>query len=484
MKTPWLGTAELVFFVTLAVTFGAAIFARCRTNTREPDEDLAGRGLNKWLIGLSAGTTGNSGFIVTGAVGLGYVGGIHWLMLPISWLLGDLVFWTLFPARLNRLARKARATTLSEMLTFDLTGGFARGTSIIVAMLLVVFLATYTAAQWLAGRKFLSGIFEISDLTALIAFAATIVAYSSLGGFRGSVYTDLVQAIIRIIGTGVALGAVLAFASSEPSQFMHNITGAGPDFLKLFPNGTLVSVVGFVLGFAGAAIGFGLGQPQIVSRYFAGKNPEETRAAMWIYLGFLQATWISMTIFGVILRGVMPSIADPETGLSVFFEQHIGAIATGIIFADVFATIASTSNGILVAMAQALLRDILPTGDHARQPSRIAMTLVTVVLGFATIILSLSLPGTVFSIAIDSLSKIGAGVAGAVVIKCLGWKHSALSLFMSIIAGIAVAFVWTHLGFDTTMNGAGVGILASLVTNWLFCAFSPNPAKYSAAQTE
>ncbi len=59
-----------------------------------------------------------------------------------------------------------------------------------------------------------------------------------------------------------------------------------------------------------------------------------------------------MTVFGMALRGVMPAIADPETGLSLFHRSNTGPLITGIIAADVFATIAATSNSLLVALAQ------------------------------------------------------------------------------------------------------------------------------------
>src|SRR5207253_2646929 len=157
------------------------------------------------------GTTGNSGFIVTGAVGLGYAGGVHWILLPVCWLLGDLVYWAFFPDRLNRLARQAKATTLSEILVFDLVGTAAKLLSILVSVLLVVFLSAYTAAQWLAGEKFLSSAFSINGTSSLAIFGASIVLYSSIGGFRGSVYTDLLQAVIRIVGTIIALLAVIYF---------------------------------------------------------------------------------------------------------------------------------------------------------------------------------------------------------------------------------------------------------------------------------
>src|SRR6201996_122120 len=173
-------TAVIVFFVTLLLTFGAAIYARLKSQPSSAEEDLAGRSLNRWMIGLSAATTGNSGFIVTGAVGLGYAGGAQWLLLPLGWLIGDIIYWTIFPDKLNRLAHESKAVTLSELLTFDLSGITAKIISVLVALILIVFLSVYTSSQWLAGEKFLGGVFHITSLTALLGFGSVIVLYSAI----------------------------------------------------------------------------------------------------------------------------------------------------------------------------------------------------------------------------------------------------------------------------------------------------------------
>jgi Na+/proline symporter len=55
--------AEFVFLGTLIATFGAAFLAR-RHSAHDQDGGLAEIKLNKWLVGLSAGTTANSGFIL------------------------------------------------------------------------------------------------------------------------------------------------------------------------------------------------------------------------------------------------------------------------------------------------------------------------------------------------------------------------------------------------------------------------------------
>jgi sodium/proline symporter len=460
--------AALVFFVTLLLTFGAAIYARVKSKPGSSEEDLAGRNLNKWLVGLSAATTGNSGFIVTGAVGLGYSGGAQWLLLPLGWLIGDLVYWSLFPAKINRLAREAKATTLPELLTYDLHGRAAKAISVVAATILVVFLLVYTAAQWLAGEKFLSGAFDMSASTALLGFGLVIVLYSAIGGFRGSVYVDTLQAVIRIGGTILALAVVTASAREAGPAFWTNLDAAGPGFLNPLAGGGLLAATSFMLGYAGASIGFGLGQPQIITRYMAGESPEETQAARWIYIGFLQFTWVAMTVFGMLLRGVQPGIADPETGLSTFFLATVGPVATGIIFADVFATIAGTSNGLLIAISQTIRRDLLGNVLGDRKFSLWVMTTFTLMLGLLSIGLSLVLPGNVYSLAVGAISMIGAALAGAVIIKVFRWHHSAISLLSSIVAGFVAAASWHFWGPATAFNETAIGIAAALIVNFAF----------------
>ena len=95
MELPISGV-EIIFFATLAITFFAAFLGR--QHAKENEQGLSEQQLNKWMIGLSAGATANSGFIVTAAIGLGYTLGPQSLFLPLAWLLGDLVFWKFFPA--------------------------------------------------------------------------------------------------------------------------------------------------------------------------------------------------------------------------------------------------------------------------------------------------------------------------------------------------------------------------------------------------
>ena len=105
----------VTFGLALLGTFIVAYLGR-RHSKRVASATLSGHRLNKWLVGLSAGATANSGFVVTAAVGLGYSFGVQWLLLPLSWLLGDVVFWLFFPQRINATGRAVRATTMTDVI--------------------------------------------------------------------------------------------------------------------------------------------------------------------------------------------------------------------------------------------------------------------------------------------------------------------------------------------------------------------------------
>src|SRR5438105_3607422 len=100
----------------------------------------------------------------------------------------------------------------------------------------------------------------------------------------------------------------------------------------------------------------------------AGSSPNETQAARWILHGFIKLAWLSMTFLGVLLRGVMPEIFVPivqrdwmqRKGLNRLLEKW----------------------------------SILPS----RVIDKISIVLFSV------------LPGSVFPLAIDAVSKIGAGI--------------------------------------------------------------------------
>jgi Na+/proline symporter len=462
----------VVFGIALLATFVVAYLGR-RDSKRVASAAMAEHRLNRWLVGLSAGATANSGFVVTGAVGLGYSFGAQWLLLPLSWLIGDLLFWLLFPNRINATGRAINATTMTDLIVDGMKPRQQASLKRTIGVLVLLCLGGYVSAQWLAGQKFLQGAFGIGSGLSLLVFASLIVIYTAIGGFRGSVYADTLQAVVRLIGTAIALTVVIIIASRTSDVFWRNIEAAGPGFLDVFPRGSLSASLPVVFGFAAASLGFGLGQPQLVTRYLAGATPQETRSAWWIYNGFVQFTWIAMTVFGIALRGVMPAITDPEMGLSLFHRSYTGPLITGIIAADIFATIAATSNSLLVALAQTVSRDLFGRiHDHRRNAEELWPLIA--LLGATTMIVSLHLHNTVVDLALASVSMMGAGLAPAMLIRLLNWRRTDMSLIVVVVVGTGTAVVWRYLGLSPIMNEAAPGMILAISANFIVSRLSRN----------
>lgn len=456
--------AETVFLVTLMITFGFSFLGRM--HSPKNDTILSEHRLNRWLLGLSAGATANSGFVVTGSVGLGYLYGYKWLLLPLGWFLGDLLFWKFFPGRLNSIGRRIRASSISDVLVSGLDQKYSRRLRIISTFMILVCLCGYTTVQWLAGQKILAGAFNVGEYYAVIIFAALVIAYSSIGGFKGSVYADTFQAVIRILGSTLALLTVAYIARDDVALFSANLARADVDPYFLSPLGdlSLFAAIAFVGGYVFTSLGFGLGQPQITTRYLAGASPGETDAAKWIYIGYVQFTWVSMMMFGMLLRGVMPGIEDPEQGFGIFFQNYFPGFVAGIVIADIFATMASTSNSLLITMSQSLISSF---PQLTRLLGKSTGIVLIAVLGIITLTVSLHIDASVVGLALTSISLLAAGMAPAVIVKVLEWQHSGLSLMMSIFIGFSTAVLWIHAGWSSVMSEAAPGILTGLAINYL-----------------
>ena len=168
------------------------------TVCRDKTQSLVGRSQRR--------NNGNSGFIVTGAVGLGYNYGMQWMLLPLSWMLGDFVFWYFFPARVNEVGRESHATTLSELLTHGIRR-IGMAMTLLTALIIFACLGVTLRRNGSPGNN-LRGAFALPPFAALWLVCA---ANYSLFEYRRFSWLGLyrhVEAFIRIIGTIIALVAV------------------------------------------------------------------------------------------------------------------------------------------------------------------------------------------------------------------------------------------------------------------------------------
>ena len=426
----------------------------------QPNCRFGGRNYNRWLIGLSAGATGNTGFIMTGAVGLGYAYGIHWIFLPIAWLMGDLFFWSSGPRKIQGFSSTNNTSSILDIIA-DKNGCVSGKTLWWVVLAISVFLlGTYVSSQWIAGTKILQPVFQLPRETIVLLLGAFVILYSILGGFRGSVYTDIYQATLMIFVTVLSLILVLN-RLSEASNFGQ---GLPEGFLKIFGDMTIYSIMAFIIGWSAAAVGFGFGQPQILSRYMSGKDEKEIGGAKWVYIGFLQFTWIGMTLFGVLLRSINFEVSDREGSLIEFVKSYDVPLLSGLVVAGILAAITSTVDSILIAIS-GMCNPIY--SSFSERSKATAEKSIILLIGGITVIVALWATGSVFEIAVFAISMIGGTFAAPVIIKVYSWISSPASLLTAVIFSAVSCLLWRYLEFNLIINEAIVGISVGLIVNYL-----------------
>jgi Na+/pantothenate symporter len=96
------------------------------------------------------------------------------VLLPLSWLLGDVFFWLFFPQRINAIGPAVKATTMTDVIVYGMKSRIQAGLKRTIAVLVIICLGGYVAAQWLAGQTFLRGAFGFDGVVSLLTFAALI----------------------------------------------------------------------------------------------------------------------------------------------------------------------------------------------------------------------------------------------------------------------------------------------------------------------
>ena len=453
------------FALSLACFALIGVASSVRATDDVDDYLLAGRSVNPLLAGLSSVATNNSGFMFVGILGYAYRSGVEVVGFQIAWILGDLGSWMWFQRRLRQRAGASNARSLAELVAADGETARSRPVAIVAGLTTFVLLTIYAAAQLKAGSVALVSLLDWPESYGIVLGAGLVALYSFSGGVRASIWTDAAQAFVMLI----AMAMLLATAITEvgwPSELVAQLRAIDPDLVRPWPDsprfGVALYLAGFVLGGAVTAA-----QPHVAIRTMAVESVDAVRRMRTVYFAWFIPFSVITVLVGLYARVLLPELASSasdhamtgvtlsELALPELASRLLPGAAIGVVLAGLFAATMSTADSQVLACSATVTEDLFPKTGATRARSKAAT------LGICVISLAIALYATqsVFSLVLVAWSVLGAVFAPVLILRFAGLVIPPWGRVAAMGAGIAGVVGWRALGFGASVYEVLPGVV-------------------------
>ena len=459
MDTPTL-TAFILYLVIL-MSIGTFFYLRTRNLS---DYILGGRGLNPWVTALSAGASDMSGWLLLGLPGAMYAGGMNNIWIAVGLSLGAYLNWQFVAKRLRNYTEKANdAITLPDYLE-NRFNDTTRVLRVISALVILVFFTIYVSSGLVAGAKLFESTFGLGYQAALWTGSLVIIIYTFLGGFMAVSWTDFLQGTLMFI----ALLVIPSIAIQSVGGWNDVVSQAGsidPEYLNAFSGMTFLSIISLM------AWGLGyFGQPHILARFMAIKNPSDMPKAQTVGM-----TWMVLGLFGAIFTGFAgiayysgSPLEDPEKVFIVLVQTLTNPWIGGFLLAAILSAIMSTVDSQLIVSSSAIAEDFykqILRKDAKRQELVWIGRVSVIILALVATSMASNPESMVLELVAYAWGGFGAAF-GPVIIISLFWKRMTRNATLTgMVIGAVTVIVWKNLS-------GGMFDLYEILPGFIFCSIA------------
>ncbi len=435
--------AFTIFIVTLLFPIGVGFIAALKMKN-ESDFFIGGRAMGRFVVALSAISSGRSSWLVLGVSGMAYKLGAGAVWAIVGYITVEALQFVYLGKRLRDETQKSGAITLLDYFEAKLNDK-KNVVRITGAVIIALFITAYVAAQFNAGAKTLAAALDISFTISLLISAALILVYMTLGGYVAVAYNDVIRAIIMLIGLIVLpiVGMINLGGLSAMKEILNNLNPALLDPLSLG--------AGVIIGFLGIGLG-SPGQPHIVVRYMSIDDPKNLRDSAIIGTFWNILLGLGAVSIGLIGRALVPEAAslpngDTEMIYLVLSSEYFGAVFYGLLVGGIFAAILSTADSQLLVVASTFVHDlyekVFRKKSEINEADKLKLSRIVVVLsGALAVALAFAAKDLVFWLVLFAWGGLGASFGPALILS-LYWKRTTKAgVVAGMIAGTAITIIW------------------------------------------
>jgi sodium/proline symporter len=429
----------ILYFVILVLL---AIFTAKIAGKSVEEFFIGGRGLQYFIVALSAVTSGRSAWLIIGFAGIAFAKGLSAVWALVGYIVVELFLFVTVGKRLREDTQRWGCVTLPEYFErrFIFGGALLRTVS---AIIILIFMLTYVSAQVEGGAKAFTGILGVSRYWGLGLTAGIILLYTVLGGFRAVSYTDAVQGVMMLLVL-VVVPAVAIFDIGGISEMIRVLGHTDRSLLDPLSIG-----LGGVIGFVGIGLG-SPGNPHILVRYMSIRDPGQlSRSA------FLGTCWNVVMGWGALFIGLVGRAiyldaenlpgGDAERVFGELAGTYLSPFLLGLALAGVLAAIMSTADSQLLVATSAVIWDFYArcTGGKFTQRHIVWLSRILVVgmMGVAVGLAEFA-EEAVFWLVLFAWGGLGASFGPALIISLFWRRSTSWGVLSGMIVGAGVIFIW------------------------------------------
>ena len=359
--------AFVIYFVAM-LGIGVYFFFKSKNDNGEKEYFLGGRSMGPWVTAMSAQASDMSAWLLMGLPGSIVAFGLGQAWIGIGLALGTALNWIIVGKRLRNFSAAANDSITVPQFLSNRFASKNPALQVICAVIFLVFFTIYVASSFVAGVTVFQSVFpKIGSDAALLIFAAIIIVYTFLGGYKAVCWTDFFQGMLILVAL-LAVPIVIAITQNLGSEaFAANmrelINKADPS--QTFPFETNLFDASWKDIVSGLAWGLGyFGMPHIIVRFMSIKKASmvktsATVAIIWVVLA-LGAT-ILVAYFGRMILGAELLVEGSPRQQMVFIElsrKFFPPFIAGVLMAAIIAASMSTADSQLLVSSSSFTSDI------------------------------------------------------------------------------------------------------------------------------
>ncbi len=445
----------IIFVLYLVFLIGVG-YKTMAFNKSQEDYLLAGRKLGPWVTAFSERASGESAWLLLALPGAAISVGLGEAWTVIGITLGIIASWYLIAERLRKETEKYDALTIPEYLhrKYQDNSNVIR---LFSAVIIAFFFTFYVSAQFHASGKVINSLFGLSPVNGITIGAAVIISYTLMGGFFAVAWTDLLQGIL-MIGTLVIL-PLAGFLELQGNAYtlsddLLQIGESNASFTMGRGGLAAVSVI-----FGGLSWGLGyLGQPHLLIRYMAIRNPIDVKKARTIAI-----LWALPGITGAFLIGLVAlnyygpeyfNYFDVEQAMPLLALELLPPVFAGLLISGAVAAMMSTADSQLLVSTSAITEDFIHQylGINISNRALVRLSRFTIVIlglfAFGIAYLSELQERNIFGVVSYAWSGLGSAFGPALLLS-LWWSDTTRK---GIIAGLLTGFLTTIIWANTDLK--------------------------------